>query len=775
MRFKIYSPEGHLLYEGEPSYNGAYMKPGTLTFRRICNPTTIPFQVGCYVDYTFKIDGTETRTGYRYFMLTLPQLKKTARPRKAGDAFEYESVVFYDASKVLDFLPFEDLVISDNRQHFSTQESFSTFEAVDGIARRIQSCLDAAYPGLWTVQVSSNPELASLMAEAREFSVSGGISLLGALERIYEVWPEVGWLFEPLPAPDHLEMGGVITIGAPGLAGQDYIYGKGKGLKSIQRAVANEGEIVNRLYAYGSERNLPPRYYNGKDIYLKDSADIRNLMIPILWWGSEGTPSKKSPLKAYLSNFPSILANGLRPKRVYFDGKNDLEEIYPTIKGMTVGDLREYEDEGGVVDYPAGLVWQDSAPLDQIWTVRPDPDGLLSEFDNGLTGEDGKIDLLKAFFDHSIDTSTSTNLSNAEISLAQDSFGLYPPPTASDAKRNASVDISKMTFILSASRPPSTAKLSVRFYKRTRINPVTTHLFTKDYPMHVGYDGTNYTFEFLEDNPDYAAPTIVTTPEFDMVDQSEYVMVSYYLVLDSLGSGMTIVYYEVYGQSILSYRRNVIKNFMASIPPFGYDLKNIVATEDTVRIAMTSGPCAGREFVVKNTSLYTNGNSNMWWLTLERQYDESLSQYFPNYDYPIEPDDTFVILGIAMPEVYINAAEQRLLLAANKYLQAYSNVMWQYSPEIDSKYMIEQKRRIFPGQYMVIVDYDLVDEAGVGELAYFLDSTGGYFLTENNEKIIVNESGFAVSILVDNITIDEAAGALPSYKVTLRDRKRLKR
>ena len=128
-----------------------------------------------------------------------------------------------------------------------------------------------------------------------------------------------------------------------------------------------------------------------------------------------------------------------------------------------------------------------------------------------------------------------------------------------------------------------------------------------------------------------------------------------------------------------------------------------------------------------------------------------------------------------MPEVYINAAEQRLLLAANKYLQAYSKVMWQYSPEIDPKYMIEQKRRIFPGQYMVIVDYDLVDEAGVGELAYFLDSTGGYFLTESGEKIIVNESGFAVSILVDNITIDEAAGALPSYKVTLRDRKRLKR
>ena len=135
-RFTIYSPNGTALYEGAPVFNGTYMKPSSLTFRKISSPVPINWEYGCYIEYNRFNDMTE---GYdapmMYFLFELPQVKKRARARTNGFSFEYENVVFYDKSKLLDYCPFRDLVTADNQVHFSSRPTFSTFEAVDGIAR----------------------------------------------------------------------------------------------------------------------------------------------------------------------------------------------------------------------------------------------------------------------------------------------------------------------------------------------------------------------------------------------------------------------------------------------------------------------------------------------------------------------------------------------------------------------------------------------------------------------------------------------------------------
>ena len=136
-RFTIYSPTGTALYTGTPTFTGQYMKPGFLEFREVALALFVELVPGCYVDYT--------RTGHRYRIYTVPQLKKQARTNSYGAAFVYQSVQLYDASKMLEYCPFRDLVLGDNRIHFSTQPSISTFEGCDGLARRFEACLQDQY------------------------------------------------------------------------------------------------------------------------------------------------------------------------------------------------------------------------------------------------------------------------------------------------------------------------------------------------------------------------------------------------------------------------------------------------------------------------------------------------------------------------------------------------------------------------------------------------------------------------------------------------------
>ena len=380
-RFTIYSPTGTALYTGTPSFTGQYMKPGLLEFREVSVPTLLALEPGCYVDYA--------RTGYRYRIYTVPQIKKQARRATYGGAFVFQGVQLYDASKQLEYCPFRDLVKGDNRIHFSTQPSISTFEGVDGLARRFEACLQDQYgEDSWRVRVATieddgiSQELADLMADAREFTVSG-VNILECLDKVYEIWPEVGWVYTVEDGID------TIVIGGAGLNDNQgtYIYGKGNGLTSITRTVANANEIANRLYAYGSMRNMLPRWYNSQAIKDAESVDIQNLMIPIAEWGLTDVDGGLLPdaSKAYLDNAESIIKMGLRPKTVYFDGTGEYPEIYPSIRGTTIGDVRlALQRQGRITWYPSTEIYTN--PNARIDTVLSVP----GSFDSGLSGEDGK-------------------------------------------------------------------------------------------------------------------------------------------------------------------------------------------------------------------------------------------------------------------------------------------------------------------------------------------------------------------------------------------------
>ena len=329
-KYSIISKDGaSVRHIGCPRYSGSYMGVGVLEFSEISSPSPISWEIGDFVDYR----------GKRYRLYSLPEPKKQARKGEYGAAFAYTGVQFYSPVKDLEIALFRDLVTEDNNVHFSTLPEVSTFENVYGIARRVNECMNDLYPGKWRIDVfqSEDVDLNTLLSETKEFSLSNG-SCLDALNLIYDTWKNIGWIHTTEGDIEIITIAGANERSAANTT-DSFAYGKGNGLTAIKRASANKEEFATRLYVYGSDRNLPPRYYNSKNIKDAESVNIPNLMLPIETWGTtDGLPD---PRLAYLEADEDIIRKyGLIPRVIRFDG-TEREEIYPSIVGLTESRVRQ--------------------------------------------------------------------------------------------------------------------------------------------------------------------------------------------------------------------------------------------------------------------------------------------------------------------------------------------------------------------------------------------------------------------------------------------------
>lgn len=156
--------------------------------------------------------------------------------------------------------------------------------------------------------------------------------------------------------------------------------------------------------------------------------------------------------------------------------------------------------------------------------------------------------------------------------------------------------------------------------------------------------------------------------------------------------------------------------------------------------------CGGRDFEI--TKCEKKGNKYI--LTCNRIYDEGLKLYFPYKDYNIRGGDKFVLLYIDMPDVYIQAASQRLLAAAKKYLAKNDYVRYSYEPKVDDIFMARQHdEAIARGEVSI---HDTLKE---GDLMLFTDT----------------DLGIDGSIIIDTLIIKEGEGIIPQYTITLKDEK----
>ena len=325
-------------------YNGEWMGESYVTVT-VESPAPVNFEIGDYIIYRDE----------RFEINYDPGKIKSAPRYEKGDAFKYENIKFNSLADELTRCDFLDIVLDDNQLHFTGLPKFSFYGGVKDLANRMQANLDRTYgKGTWSVVVS--PEFQStkeVNISVDTIKVQGALSILvNELETYYTI------------------KGRTITIGAAGIpAGHLFKYGKGNGLYEIEQNAEADQAIVTRLRAYGSTQNLPHRYYNslsgadGKKL-IPDNMAVQYLMLP------EFPYTTQDP---YIDS-PNIAKLGIREGTVFFDGSGELEEIYPSIEGMTAEQLKA-----------AGVLCNSTGALDEIVSAEQMTDNGVGEINEGET------------------------------------------------------------------------------------------------------------------------------------------------------------------------------------------------------------------------------------------------------------------------------------------------------------------------------------------------------------------------------------------------------
>lgn len=713
--YSIISKDGSTVKAtGAPVYYGTYLKPGYLEFGEIGSPTPISLEAGDYVDYN--------RTGLRYKLYNTPKVTKQGERNLYGGAFVYENVQFFDATKELEIAPFVDLVPFDNLIHFSTRNTVSFYGTPANVAERIQACLAYWFPSsLWEVVIVSgldtdaDAELIETLTTEMEFSVSG-VSCLGALDQIYEKWNGLGWSYSNSGGRNR------IVIGAPNKrtsANTTTSYGRigDNGLVTIARSVSNADSMGTRLYAYGSMRNMPTDYYRSKGIKDAESVDIAHLMLPINpvsslgydgWGVTDGYPDARL---AYIEDSDAVTKYGLIPKYAYFDGSDsEYPEIFPSISGVTIGDVIDGKEQISDTSYiPSLTVWNRDDRVDEIVSaINPTDNGGASADGNKYT-ESGTFETVPALI--------STAASGSPVETV---IGNFAPTAPSDTLY--------MTLDLSGTVSISGSADSSWFEMRVRVEGVSPTSNVSDEALIPLIDiGEDDRFAFSLEGVSFNLSLTGMTG------------VRIYFHVERTGWGLLDCEVSVNAGSVfLGWSSSLGRTFKATIPQIGFNILQYADMGGGKTISMLTGMCAGRDFPIKAAS-YDSSNDT-WVLTLGRIKDFDTGLWYPNSDFQIAQGDQYILLDIAMPELYIAMASIRLLKAAQRLLEAISEESPFYEPNIDSKKVVGEGRVLKAGMWMHLIGDEIVD--------------GGEDYS-----------------LIDTLRIDENASNIPVYEVTLRKRK----
>lgn len=171
--------------------------------------------------------------------------------------------------------------------------------------------------------------------------------------------------------------------------------------------------------------------------------------------------------------------------------------------------------------------------------------------------------------------------------------------------------------------------------------------------------------------------------------------------------------------------------------------------DDDFSISMKDGMCGGRTFKVASSTKV----DGRWRLTIERVKDDALELWFPYKDYPIKKGDHFVLTGITLPDSYVNAASLKLLKYAIALLDKNDYTRYVYQPKVDEIFMARQHDQAEADDTGVIKS--LHDTLKAGDLMNFNDTD-------------INIEGI---ISIDQLTIKEEDGKIPTYDITLREDK----
>lgn len=697
--YKIYHKDGSVLKDSNGKeiavhsieYNGTWMGECfvTVTFE---NEAPIDFSIGDYIVYRNE----------RFEINYDPGKIKCSSKDSYGGAFKYDNVKFNALSDELVRCDMLDLVLYDNKLHYTALPQFSFYvESLDDLLDRIQANLDELYGKAAWKLYSRNKERSlqrgclgsewdRAYGEGTSDNVIDSTSISISDQTCWDALSLVNSQFDI----NFIIRNRNVYVGTTGVPTTNvFKYGKGKGLYEIEQNSESDQMIITRLRAYGSNRNLPNRYY----------ADLGS--IPFLnITGDYHESSTENGLSVMMEDSVYV---GMFTDIVYNNGSN--------IKHCRIrGRIGGYEF-GGKLE----LVKQDAVKSTTRLLVeeKASSDAVKAKIDSGMV----QVDFLSGANKAKFDGNRLNYVSNLPNNMACDRLMLpgFPNKTLkewwdmqSEAKK-AWLNPSGKNHIFSGEkyRPfvdsLNTGKIGVR---------PSSVFFDKD-------DKVNGIVEIY--------PTIEGM-------EVEGVRV------DEIYKGSNITDDGRFGDNVKS-----IPNFDIYLSPkINFDVSGLMQEDFT--ICMKDGMCAGREFKVAGC---VKQEDNSWKLTVERALDNSLNLYFPYKDFQIKVGDHFVLTGIELPDAYVEAASEKLLKYCIAYLDKNDYTRYVYQPKVDEIFMARQH------------DTAVADSTGLTRSLYMTLKEGDIMLFKDEDL------GIDAEITIDQLTIKEEDGKIPTYEITLREEK----
>ena len=665
----------------------------------------IDFQIGDYLIYRNE----------RYELNYEPGKDKSSSLNTYGEGFVYDNVKFNALQNELSIAEFFDVVLHDNELHYTTLPKFSFYvETIDDLLDRIQANLDEQIgKGKWKIFSRSIERSRQRGCTDEEWKLAYGEKMPDDIvidSKSLTVDTQTCWdalaLVQNEFDINFIIRGRNVYVGTIGVvADHIFKYGLGEGLYEIEQNADSEQQVITRLRAYGSEKNLPSHYYTDLD------KSIVAYVISIL--GNRETEGNEVYTYVVLD---------LAFYKSYFTKPIDGQEYEVYITTDSVTNIRATIKEG------AGSANKGKCILGVYWYEGGNPYNSTSKEDalkfiNSVKVGD-KIQIVSGINKDNIHAPNVEYADYLPNNMAINRLMLpgFPKQSLSDFYKSLTEDEKKY------------------------VNPTgKVHKFSNDkYRPYV--DSLNIDKIGLRSSSQFFDTDDKTNGVIEIYPTIEEMVVKGVRV-DEINEGVTPD-----DDGRFEDNATVANVDIYLSPSIDFDINDL--REDDFSISMKDGMCGGRTFKVASV-LKENGR---WRLRIERVKDEALELWFPYKDYPIRKGDHFVLTGIKLPDSYVRAASLKLLKYAIALLDKNDYTRYVYQPKVDEIFMARQHDMAMSDTTGLVKS--LHDTLKAGDLLRFEDTDLGIDAEITIDQLVIKEAEGQIPTYEITLREDKEVGTI---------------
>lgn len=718
MEWKLYNKDGTPLRDTNGkeisvhslTYDGEWMGECSVSVS-IENEAPVDFSIGDYLIYRNE----------RFELNYDPGKIKQGRKNALGDSFKYSDIKLNSLSDELARAEFLDVVLNDEAQlHYTALPDFVFYiGSLDDLLDRLQANMNEQFGDKAWKFYSRNWKRSQTRGceAARWEEIYGGdttkedtgvadteIDSTSISVQNQTVWEGLALVNSQFDV-NFITRNREVFVDTSGLLMQNtFKYGAAFGLVEINQDAESDQKIVTRMRAYGSEKNLPNRYYATLNMEVwADFADTIQLLDHTAWYAADiklgGLNVEKA--SAYFTNHISDGQGSSRYSVSLHDGG--------VVVKATVTVLRAPYFEERIEVRVAGGTDEENSVADARKYYEAVKSTKMIHFVSGVNKD--------AFPDNRKDYATDHLPNNMACSrLMLPGF----PQMSLQEWWNSHTD-------KHASLNPTGAEL--RFSART--NRPWVESATAD-TIGVRPGSVFFDTEDIKEKKEEIFPTIKEM-EVDGVR------------IDEIAVGTNVEDNGVFkdGQDVPSCKVELNEKV-------NFDINALKQSDFS--ITMTDGMCAGRKFKVSG-SVKENGR---WVLTLQRVEDIGL--YFPYKDFQISKGDHFVLSGIELPVQYVEAASEKLLRYAIAWLIENDHTRHTYAPKIYDIFMARQHDEAMADTSGTVKSiHDTIKE---GDIMPFKDEDLGLDAEIIIDRLTIKENDGKIPSYEVSLREDKEAGTL---------------